>query len=368
MGKFVEFIANADDIDAKTSLPGVSFSDTAVVGTGASSLNTKSTGTAVGFLAAAEVADLGIGKAEGTNTAQGSSAVKVLQETLTFNGDKVVTVGSGTLVVNLANVINQQLISLGVGVTTSVTLGVAAGSTVKLTNNAFGTSAASGGKNTVSSNRSDLHNPHLNIGGIAVTIEGTDATGKLNGITAVGVGQDLSASGTSFSGNAAEGLKVRFTGTTDPTGLTVTVSQGSLTFQVGANNGQTVSQQLADVRSAQLGKTATGLTTTAKSVADINVTTGAGAADALRLVDAAIDQVTTARGNLGAFQANVLESTIASLGVAQENLAAAESAVRDADFADETVQFTRNQILLQAGTAILTQANAIPQAVLQLLR
>ncbi|OGL67281.1 MAG: hypothetical protein A3J27_11075 [Candidatus Tectomicrobia bacterium RIFCSPLOWO2_12_FULL_69_37] len=85
-------------------------------------------------------------------------------------------------------------------------------------------------------------------------------------------------------------------------------------------------------------------------------------------MDAAIDQVTTARGNLGAFQANVLESTIASLGVAQENLAAAESAVRDADFADETVQFTRNQILLQAGTAILTQANAIPQAVLQLLR
>ncbi|MEK6710598.1 MAG: flagellin, partial [Nitrospinota bacterium] len=104
------------------------------------------------------------------------------------------------------------------------------------------------------------------------------------------------------------------------------------------------------------------------SIEDIDVTTVDGANDALKLVDDAINQITTLRGNLGAFQANVLESNIASLGVAQENLSAAESGIRDADFADETVQFTRNQILLQAGTAILTQANAIPQAVLQLLR
>ncbi|MDP7662295.1 MAG: flagellin, partial [Nitrospinota bacterium] len=93
-----------------------------------------------------------------------------------------------------------------------------------------------------------------------------------------------------------------------------------------------------------------------------------GANDALKLVDDAINSITTLRGNLGAFQANVLESNINSLGVAKENLASAESAIRDADFAEETVQFTRNQILLQAGTAILTQANAIPQAVLQLLQ
>lgn len=326
-------------------------------------------------IAAAEVDDLGDGLAysasltSSTQVAQAANAVKLLQETLTFNGDKVVTISSGTLIVNLANVLNQQLDSLTVGVDASFTSdtddAASKGSKLTLTNDAFGSSAAAGGKNTVSSNRSDLLNPHLNVGGLDVTIEGANIIGSLNGKAATGVGQTLTLSS---SGDNADGLSVRFTGTVDPTGLTVTVKQGSLTFQVGSNSAQTVSQALPDVRSAQLGKTATGLKTTAKSIADINVTTGDGAADALKLVDAAIDQVTTARGNLGAFQANVLESTIASLGVAQENLAAAESAVRDADFAEETVQFTRNQILLQAGTAILTQANAIPQAVLQLLR
>ncbi|MDP7663176.1 MAG: flagellin, partial [Nitrospinota bacterium] len=128
-----------------------------------------------------------------------------------------------------------------------------------------------------------------------------------------------------------------------------------------------VKQAIDDVRSNKLGRLAVGLATSAKSLADVNVTTTDGANDALKLVDDAINSITTLRGNLGAFQANVLESNINSLGVAKENLASAVSAIRDADFAEETVQFTRNQILLQAGTAILTQANAIPQAVLQLL-
>ena len=162
---------------------------------------------------------------------------------------------------------------------------------------------------------------------------------------------------------------MKFTGTTAPTDgtLKATVTQDSLLFQVGANSGQTVKQAIDDVRSNKLGRLAVGLATSAKSLADVNVTTTDGANDALKLVDDAINSITTLRGNLGAFQANVLESNINSLGVAKENLASAESAIRDADFAEETVQFTRNQILLQAGTAILTQANAIPQAVLQLL-
>lgn len=87
----------------------------------------------------------------------------------------------------------------------------------------------------------------------------------------------------------------------------------------------------------------------------------------LTTVDAALDSVSSARAGLGAVQ-NRLEHTIANVGVAIENLAAAESRIRDADMAKEMVTFTRNQILLQAGTAMLAQANAAPQAVLQLLR
>jgi len=207
---------------------------------------------------------------------------------------------------------------------------------------------------------------HLGIVTSIQNVQGKDVSGTINGVKADGAGQFLTLTS---AGDNADGIRVKFTGTTAPTDgtLKATVTQDSLLFQVGANSGQTVKQAIDDVRSNKLGRLAVGLATSAKSLADVNVTTTDGANDALKLVDDAINSITTLRGNLGAFQTNVLESNINSLGVAKENLASAESAIRDADFAEETVQFTRNQILLQAGTAILTQANAIPQAVLQLL-
>jgi flagellin len=84
-------------------------------------------------------------------------------------------------------------------------------------------------------------------------------------------------------------------------------------------------------------------------------------------VGTAITAISTARANLGAVQ-NRFESTIRSLNVAVENLTASESRIRDTDMAQEMVQFTKNQILSQAGTAMLAQANQAPQGVLQLLR
>ncbi|MGE5560899.1 MAG: flagellin, partial [Chloroflexota bacterium] len=84
-------------------------------------------------------------------------------------------------------------------------------------------------------------------------------------------------------------------------------------------------------------------------------------------IQSALDRVSSQRANLGAVQ-NRLDHTIANLSTAAENLSAAESRIRDVDMASEMVTFTRNQILLQAGTAMLAQANQKPQAVLQLLR
>ena len=91
-------------------------------------------------------------------------------------------------------------------------------------------------------------------------------------------------------------------------------------------------------------------------------------ANALKIVDKVIDQVTDTRSFLGAFQKMTIDSNKASVDVAAENLAASESSIRDLDFAAETSQFTRTQILFQAGTAVLGQANQIAQTVLTLLR
>ena len=88
---------------------------------------------------------------------------------------------------------------------------------------------------------------------------------------------------------------------------------------------------------------------------------------ALKAIDAAITSVSATRAGLGAVQ-NRLEHTIASLGVASENMSASESRIKDLDVAAEMVKFTKTQILQQAGTAILAQANSAPQNVLTLLR
>ena len=92
-----------------------------------------------------------------------------------------------------------------------------------------------------------------------------------------------------------------------------------------------------------------------------------GAAAAIDTINTAITTVSTNRANLGAYQ-NRFEHTISNLSVTAENLSASESRIRDTDMASEMVSFTRSQILTQAGTAMLAQANQAPQQVLQLLR
>ena len=105
----------------------------------------------------------------------------------------------------------------------------------------------------------------------------------------------------------------------------------------------------------------------AGSAGALNFATHTGAQSAITTIDTQITAVSTARANLGAYQ-NRFEHTIANLQVTQENLAASESRIRDTDMALEMVNFTRNQILSQAGTAMLAQANQMPQSVLSLLR
>ena len=102
------------------------------------------------------------------------------------------------------------------------------------------------------------------------------------------------------------------------------------------------------------------------SVAEIDVSTAIGAQNALGIVSGAISNIDSQRAQLGAVQ-NRFENTIANLQNIGENASAARSRIRDTDYAAETSELTKNQILQQAGTAILAQANQLPQAVLSLL-
>lgn len=147
-----------------------------------------------------------------------------------------------------------------------------------------------------------------------------------------------------------------------------TASSGNLDskeFQVGANANQTVTLDLtgstlvSDLHTANLGDGT-------DSVDGIDVT--ADAQGAIAVLDASLTQISNLRVYLGSVQKNTLESNLASLSVARENVAASESSIRDVDMALEMITFTRNQILLQAGTAMLTQANQAPQVILQMLR
>jgi flagellin len=102
------------------------------------------------------------------------------------------------------------------------------------------------------------------------------------------------------------------------------------------------------------------------NIATMSITTQASAEAALLTIDAAMDDVNAIRAEIGAVQ-NRLEFTVANLEIASENTAASQSRILDADFASETAVFTRNQIMVQAATAMLAQANTLPQAALQLL-
>jgi flagellin len=145
------------------------------------------------------------------------------------------------------------------------------------------------------------------------------------------------------------------------------------TFQVGANNSG--SDQIAvdlDVAANVFGAVAASVTGFGAiglgvSTNTVGLATGASAAAAITAIDTAIKGVSTARATLGAYQ-NRFEHTINNLNVTVENLTASESRIRDTDMAQEMVAFTRSQILTQAGTSMLAQANQAPQSVLSLLR
>lgn len=162
------------------------------------------------------------------------------------------------------------------------------------------------------------------------------------------------------------GVKLNFSAQTDVTATGITLTGKNLTtdgnqatLQIGANINQKLDLSIGNMQS--------GITGLNIEKANIKVDSFANAQVTLGLVDSAIAEVSTQRSTLGAYQ-NRLEHTINNLGTSSENLSSAESRIRDVDMAKEMMEFTKNNILSQAATAMLAQANQQPQGVLQLLQ
>ncbi|MDI3477382.1 MAG: flagellin [Thermoanaerobacterium sp.] len=153
-----------------------------------------------------------------------------------------------------------------------------------------------------------------------------------------------------------------------------TLKTATLTFQIGANSDQVLKLNIGTMTASALKASAAAMSIASINVATMTVSTGVTASATasyisaqIDVIDKAINQVSAQRADLGALQ-NRLEHTINNLGTASENLTAANSRIRDVDMAQEMMEFTKDNILNQAATAMLAQANQQPQTVLQLLR
>ena len=142
-------------------------------------------------------------------------------------------------------------------------------------------------------------------------------------------------------------------------------------IHTGALSNQQIAVDIPDMRAGALGfsakLTASGFSTL-QSLSNTKAFMSGHAQEALQVIDAAIDEVSRTRGNLGSIQSNAIETTLDSLRTSMENLTSSESQLRDTDFALESANYAKQNILYQAATAMLSQANQVPQTVLKLLQ
>ena len=205
------------------------------------------------------------------------------------------------------------------------------------------------------------------FGTTELTDTGVDIAGTFGGVAGSGAGNVLTA-----TSGAAKGVSVSVG--EDSSDLAdsvsgaqgnVTVTDNALTFQIGPNANQTVEIAIDSVNPTSLGRGVAN--NTFSNLNDITVTSATNAQDAIAVIDQAISDVTNMRGDLGAFQQNTLESTTNNLRSTLENSVNVESVIRDTDFAAEIANFTKQQVLVQAGTSTLASANQSSQLVLSLL-
>jgi flagellin len=320
-----------------------------------------------------------LSSADATTAAGAAAPNRVAAQTLTIAGNgttSTVNVAAGATAQKIADDINTKTSTTGVAATaqTQATLNdlKTAGT---LTFNLFGSNGTAVAIGATVNSTSDM-SP------LAAAINAqTAATGITASVNAGTVtltskdGYDIKIE--DFVNSAGAGGTIALTGqdpfATTPTGVGSAAILGAATtsdsstvggrVKFSGSEGYTVSTDTAGT----LFAATTPQASTLNSVANISISTTSGANDAISTIDAALAVISSSRAQLGAVQ-NRFASTISNLQTTSENLTSARSRIQDADFASETANLTRGQILQQAGTAMLSQANSLPNGVLSLLR
>ncbi|WP_025039718.1 flagellin [Nitrosospira briensis] len=209
-----------------------------------------------------------------------------------------------------------------------------------------------------------------NVTGIAATAFTAPADNIVAGdlkINGVSVGAITAGGGAPAQGAAVAAAINLVSGTSN---VTATADAAGLVTLTNTSGSTTIVTMTGTATTARTGLTAATTAVTTASVvgfAGVNISTTAGAQNAISSMDSALSALNAARADLGAYQ-NRFSSAVSNLQTTAENLAASRSRIVDTDFAAETATLSRNQVLQQAGTAMLAQANALPQSVLALLR
>ncbi|MEX0741454.1 MAG: flagellin, partial [Phycisphaeraceae bacterium] len=291
--------------------------------------------------------------------------------TLEVAGEKGVDVlqfSSGTALSAVAFSINRATDSTGV--VASVVDGEAGtDDALKFESTGYGTDAFVSVQRVPGSDGGAFWETHDDVGATAIAANrdtGEDVTALINGSIAEGKGLNVALN------TGALKLDMELDETLAQTlgsPESFTLIGGGTTFQLGPNveSSQQVNFGIGSMSANRLGNSLTGYLSSIVSGGANSLTNGK-AAEASRIIDGAITQVSVTRGRLGAMERNTLQTNVRSLQTSLENLSAAESRIRDADFAKETSALTRAQILTSVGTNVLTTANNSAQNVLQLLQ
>lgn len=348
----IDKIANSTEFNGKKLLDGTGATNGLDTSTAGAAFSGAATGNVVGpytfTVGTAAARAQSVGGAAFAVTAAGSFTVG--------DGTKTATVSLATTdtVDQAVGKINAALKDLGMtNITASNGYNGANGGRLVLTANDFTTNIAVGGTATVtgapaSANHTNAVVTYADSNGNTVSSTGVGNVVGLNG--------ELNGVSLTLANSATAGAVTSIAGP-----VSATASAG-FTFQIGANANQTASVGFQKMTTDAIGKVGSSYLNSAK------VDSATNAQTALNLIDQAISDVGNLRGKLGAFQGNTLKSTANNLSVTLENTTAAESVIRDTDFAAEIANFTKLQTQMQAGATVLGNANQMTQLVASLLR
>lgn len=311
--------------------------------------------------------------------------------TLTTNGSAMgkATAAAAAAAANGVAVEAGLTLSNNKGITGNISY--AAGDDAKTIAAAINTAASSIGITATASNSATIGNLS-GIGNVSLTLNGSTVS------TTITDTADLSGLASAINGlQSSTGVTASFASPTNKSAITLSTTDGRdivlsdftngvttadvtaganppITLTSGGNDSTTVTgtvelaSSAGQITAAGSNATEFGATTSSfASVATLDLSTSANAQIAMKTLDAALNAINSSRGDLGAIQ-NRFSSTISNLQTTSENLSASRSRIQDADFASESANLTRGQILQQAGVAILAQANSLPNNVLSLLR